>query len=269
MKTARMMMTVAAAVLGLNQAQAAHSIEGVWELRTFEIVENGQMRPWCEGAFGSIVYFRGTVFAAINCTSDPQRKVFYTGPYERRPGEVVHQIRNAADESLIGKTLVRKVRMSGQNSLELVGPFGTAGIVRLTWVRRERIAVNEDPFFGVYQLTGSHNQFEGRSDVPYCTGVFGTILYTPGGFTAVALNCAPKADPSQAEPADAHGRSYFYFGSFGLGKAHVSAELENASVVEQIGERVERSMELRDGELTLAGMNGSAFVAVWRRVMHP
>jgi hypothetical protein len=113
----------------------ARDIVGVWTLTKFELDDGqGTIRPWCEGAFGSIAYFNGHMSVAINCTSEPTKTLFYSGPYALEGSTVIHKVRNYSDPSL-NKHLRRTVEMSDSDSLVLKGPLGESGTVSVVFAR--------------------------------------------------------------------------------------------------------------------------------------
>ncbi len=115
----------------------ARDIVGVWDLKSFSLDDgNGNVEPWCEGSFGSILYFQNYMSVSINCISQPGKKVFYSGPYEVNGATVVHKVKNYGDEKL-HRVFRRKIEMLDVNHLDLVGPFGDKGKVIVSWKRRD------------------------------------------------------------------------------------------------------------------------------------
>jgi hypothetical protein len=156
--------------------------------------------------------------------------------------------------------------MSDKDNLKLSGKLGNGQIV-LTFSRRETFAFDQQNITGVYDLVGSENRVEGSSErIPFCSGFYGNIVFTPGGFTAVSINCEKKK-PNVIEPADQFGRKYFYAGTWTPNGTRASLSIENASVLKQLGEKFDREVkyDLEKDVLTLEGTNGSHFVARWKK----
>lgn len=91
-------------------------------------------------------------------------------------------------------------------------------------------------------------------------------MFTPGGYTAVSINCDEKEDGQEWEPADLFGRKYFYAGSYTIKGNEVIQLPENASEVDHIGVPGVRLMKLSKDLLTLEGTNGSKFKAIWKKI---
>ena len=109
-------------------------IKGVWQLTNFDMVdENNKKTPWCEQSFGTITYSHDYVNVAINCKSNPEQIVFYSGPYSVKDGLVFHKMKNRNNYLQI-QTLKREVIIDN-DTLELIGPFGDSGKVIVTWKR--------------------------------------------------------------------------------------------------------------------------------------
>ena len=80
------------------------------------------------------MYTQNYMSVAINCSSNPNMKVLYSGPYHLKGQNVVHDVKNFSDNSLQQK-FVRKVEMPTEDLLELVGPFGDGGKAVVSWER--------------------------------------------------------------------------------------------------------------------------------------
>ncbi len=108
-------------------------IIGVWQLSEFELIDaEGKSQPWCKGSFGSIMYFKNYMSVAINCASNAEKTVFYSGPYRFDAGDVIHEVKNYGIPDL-NQVLRRKVEMSNSNSLKLIGAFGVDGRAVISW----------------------------------------------------------------------------------------------------------------------------------------
>jgi len=112
------------------------TIGGVWELTGFNLDDGqGNVTPWCAGAYGVIIYTEGYMSVAINCNSKPEKMVHYSGPYHLEEGDVIHHVQNFSDPNL-KQLFRRKVEMVDSNHLDLVGPFGVGGKAVVSWRRR-------------------------------------------------------------------------------------------------------------------------------------
>jgi hypothetical protein len=117
---------------GIDKTDA---IRGVWKLTKFELDDGrGSVQPWCEGSHGTIMYAQNYMSVSINCSSNSDKKVLYSGPYHFEGHDVVHEVKNFSDESL-QQRFVRKVEMPTENKLDLVGPFGNGGKAVVSWER--------------------------------------------------------------------------------------------------------------------------------------
>ena len=221
-------------------------ILGVWKLTKFFVADqNGNEEEWCSGAHGSIAYLPGYMSVAINCESTEEGSgaeriggyLFYSGPFEVdvKTGEVIHRVRNFSHESL-NQVYRRKIEMDNDDSLRLVGFLGEGKKAIVEWSRIEGFSYDSHPLTGVWELVGSENEIEGADEpIPFCSGFYGTILYTPGGYNAVSINCGEKNDPNTQEPADRFGRRFFYSGTYKIkGNAAIQTPA-NASEIELIG----------------------------------
>lgn len=260
-----------------NTTYTESDILGVWKLTKFVTTEaNGTEQDWCNGATGSLAYLPGLMTVAINCESTTPNSnaeniggyLFYSGPFEvdTQKNQVIHRVRNYSHPSLL-RVVYRKIEMSDANHLRLVGPLANGQDIVIEWERKESFAYNDHELLGVYELVGSENEVEGSSEkIPFCTGFYGTIVYTPGGFNAVSINCGEKKDPNVVEPADMFGRKFFYTSKYELNVDRVVHHLVNASEVTTIGTDSHRAMSMKEDVLSLAGTNGSKFVAKWRKL---
>ena len=219
---------------GVDVKDYSKEIKGVWELTDF-VIEDGQGRSedWCEGAHGFITYINNHMSVAINCKSQPEKMLFYSGPYDLEQNTVTHKVQNYSEIGL-KQNFKREIFMNDVNHLELSGKTATGGKAIITWKRVERFADDLKGIAGIYRLVKSENQFEGKDGVPFCRAVFGTILFTPNGHASVSLNCANKVDENQNEPADIFGRKYFYFGTYEVQSNEVVVLPENGSEVSHI-----------------------------------
>ncbi|MEZ4813794.1 MAG: lipocalin-like domain-containing protein [Bdellovibrionota bacterium] len=270
-----------AALLIISQGSAKNYTDqdllGVYKLTKFATVNaDGTETPWCNGATGTIAYVPGYMGVAINCESvepnsnaaELKGKLFYSGPYEvdTQTNEVLHRVRNYSHSSL-HKVNRRKVELRGKNHLILSGNLGEGKQIVIEWERQESFAYDNNPLTGFYELVGSENKIEGSDEtIPFCSGFHGSIFYTPGGYGAVSINCGEKIDPNAAEPADAFGRHYFYAGPYEQSEGLLVQKIQTASELNQVGEEARRAMEIKDDLLTLKGVNGSTFVAKWRKL---
>ena len=80
------------------------------------------------------MYYDSYMSVAVNCQSNPEKMVHYSGPYHLEGQTVVHKVRNAHSSNLI-QNFRRLVEMSDQNQLDLVGPFGEDGKAVVSWGR--------------------------------------------------------------------------------------------------------------------------------------
>lgn len=264
--------------LGLAKASYSESdILGVWKLTKFFITDgHGLEKEWCEGANGSIAYLPGLMTVAINCESvEPgsgAEKIggllFYSGPFEvdRGTNEVIHRVRNFSHPAL-NKVYRREIEMKDKNNLRLVGSLGEGKKAIVEWERMETFSYDSQKLTGVWELVGSENKVDGSDEtISFCTGFYGTILYTSGGYNAVSINCGEKPDNSVSEPADQFGRRFFYSGSYKIDGENVVQTPENASETALIGEPAIRSMKIEGDLLILEGTNGSKFKAEWKKL---
>jgi hypothetical protein len=263
--------------LALARVPTEKELLGVYKLTKFATVDaHGAETPWCEAAEGSIAYLPGFMSVSINCaetTPGTQAAsmggvLFYSGPFEidTRAGEVIHRARNGSHPSLV-KVHRRKLTMNSSNHLLLSGQMPGGGSIVIEWERSERFAYDNSALTGVYELVGSENEVPGSLDtIPFCTGFHGTIMYTPGGFGAVSINCGEKADPNAVEPADQFGRKYFYAGPYHQAEQILVQKMALASEVAHRGGEARREMLLEGDLLTLKGTNGSKFVATWKKL---
>lgn len=117
-------------------ANLKRDIVGVWDLVDFQLEEDqGNIQPWCDGAFGTISYFSNYMSVAINCVTNAEKKIFYSGPYQIEGHTVIHDVRNFSDPSL-HQVFRRQVEMSDVNHLALIGQLGNSGKVIVSWTRR-------------------------------------------------------------------------------------------------------------------------------------
>lgn len=111
------------------------ALDGVWELQSMSTIDKaGNIKPWCEGAFGVIMYVNGYMSTAVNCTTDPAKAVLYSGPFHIENQTVYHHAQNFSQPSL-NKIHVRNFYLADQNHLELSGDLGESKVV-VKWVRR-------------------------------------------------------------------------------------------------------------------------------------
>jgi hypothetical protein len=112
-------------------------VAGVWNLVGFDLVDaRGETKPWCEGAYGAIIYAGGYMSVAINCASDPTKMLHYSGPYHVEGQTVVHEVRNFSDPKLKQATLKRSIEMPDPDHLDLIGPLPDGGKAVVRWRRR-------------------------------------------------------------------------------------------------------------------------------------
>lgn len=261
----------------INRRYEAADLHGVWKLTRFVTTETGaRAKDWCPGVFGTLSYLpMGFMTVSINChhveagtQAEAMRgSLFYSGPFEvdSAKGDVIHRARNFSHPSL-HVVQRRKLTMKDRNHLRLSGDLKGGGQVTLDWVRQEQFQPSDDKLTGLYELVGSENEVDGRTDVPFCNGFFGSILYTPGGHAAVSINCGKKLDPHVVEPADQFGRKYFYSGHYEVRGDSILLTPDNASEASQIGSPVVRAMKIKGDLLTLEGVNGSKFKAIWKKL---
>ncbi len=122
--------------LGKSHSTLSENIVGLWELTAFELDDgNGNVTPWCEGAYGVILYTEGYMSVAINCDSNPSKMVQYSGPYHLEGDTVVHDVRNFCERSL-KQVFRRSVTMLDRNHLVLTGPLAGGGKAMISWRRK-------------------------------------------------------------------------------------------------------------------------------------
>lgn len=252
------------------------SILGVYKLTKFVTLSSeGKETPWCVGATGNIAYVPGYVHVGINCESavagsnadELGAKLFYSGPFEvdTKTQEVIHRVRNYSHPSL-HKVLRRKVVLKNKH-LSLSGDMADGSKIIIEWEKTESFKYDNSALTGVYELVGSENQVEGQeASVPFCNGFYGTILYTPGGFGAVSINCGEPLNTTVSEPADIFERRYFYSGSYKQEDKILIQSIEHSTAEKQIGGEARREMTMKNDLLILKGENGSKFVATWRKL---
>lgn len=270
------LMTSTAFAQAQTKTYKENDILGVWKLNAFYTeTQNGNV-DYCEGVSGSITYLPGYMSVGINCEAFSagtnaemlKGKLFYSGPMEvdSTTNEVIHRVRNYSHPSL-HKVFRRKISMKDSNHLKLEGLLSSGEKVILTWTRTEKFKKSNSPVTGLYELVGSENEVSGIPDpIPFCNGFYGTIFFTPGMHTAVSINCGEKPEHDEFEPAEQFGRKYFYNGTYSV-KGNVVTQLpENSSEVTHICAPAIRIMEMKGDILTLSGMNGSKFKAVWKKV---
>lgn len=95
----------------------------------------GNIKSWCEGAFGVIMYVNGYMATSVNCTTDPGKLVLYSGPFHIENQTVFHHAQNFSQPSL-ARTHVRNFYLPDQNHLELSGDLGESKVL-VKWVRRQ------------------------------------------------------------------------------------------------------------------------------------
>jgi len=277
MKAVLLIMMIFSTAIFASDTYSKKDIMGVWKLTKFVIKsKDGSETRWCKGSTGTIAYLPGLMSVSINCEEVEKGSgadkigghLFYSGPYEvdTATNEVVHRVRNYSHSSL-NKVYRRTIEMDNVDHLKLVGFLGEGKQAIVEWERIESFSYDSTAITGEWELVGSENKVEGSDrSIPFCTGFYGTILYTPGGYTAVSINCGDKINSSDIEPADEFGRNFFYAGTYQVSKHEVTHKLDNASELFLIGENVKREMKIEKDILTLRGVNGSEFIAEWRKV---
>ena len=106
------------------------AICGTWHLKAFNLLKDGVVKPWRNGANGILIYSPdGFMSVSINSESSHESWLdtilFYAGTYEVHGDEVTHQVLNATSKDRINKSLVRKaVLISGILSLTAEGTYG-------------------------------------------------------------------------------------------------------------------------------------------------
>jgi hypothetical protein len=270
-----LIVTILLSLAGLAQAFTEKDIHGVWKLNEFFTSSGGQHLSYCEGVTGTITYMQGFMSVSINCKATVSGTnaeilggiLFYSGPMEvdSQTNEVIHRVRNFSHPSL-NRVFKRKIAMKDENHLSLSGKLANGDEVVLTWARIEKFKRDSNPMTGLYELVGSDNEVTGVTEpVPFCNGFYGTILFTPGMHSSVSINCGEKI-PGTFEPADQFGRMYFYSADYIVKGTNAIQLPINASVPAHIGAPAIRAMEMHGDLLTLSGINGSKFKAVWRKV---
>ena len=279
MKKRTQTLILSAILIGQAQSKTPteKNILGVYKLTKFATVSpDGTETPWCTDASGTIAYVPGYMHVGINCKGVEANtqaeefggKLFYSGPFEidSKKGEVVHRVRNYSHPSL-NKVLRRQVTLENDKQLSLMGDSVSGGKIVIEWERIEKFKYNDSSLTGFYELVGSENEVEGSDQkIPFCSGFHGSILYTPGGFGAVAINCGEKTNPLAVEPADMFGRRYFYSGRYRQEENILTQSIQYSSEEKQIGTEARRLMIQKDDLLMLDGVNGSKFRATWRKL---
>jgi len=111
-------------------------VTGVWKLTDFKLDDGeGNVKPWCEGSHGVIIYTEKYMSVAINCRSNPDKQVHYSGPYHIEGNVVVHNVQNYSHANY-RQVFRRVVEMPSQDTLNLIGPFGKNGKAVVSWDRR-------------------------------------------------------------------------------------------------------------------------------------
>lgn len=100
----------------------------------YTVDKKGQATPWCKGFCGVLIYTAGYMSTAANCTSDPTRSVFYSGPFHIEGQTVFHNPKNSSSPGL-NKVFSRTFDLRDENHLELSGDLGESKVI-VKWVRR-------------------------------------------------------------------------------------------------------------------------------------
>jgi hypothetical protein len=115
------------------------NIIGSWKLKAFNIREtNGVVRDWRPNAHGILIYAPDG-FMSVSINSDQRGEawsdslLFYAGAYAFDGETVTHQVSNATSSERIGKPMIRKAILRG-DELELVAE-GDFGLAILVWKR--------------------------------------------------------------------------------------------------------------------------------------
>lgn len=111
------------------------SLKGVWALDGFDLDDGaGNVKPWSQGASGTLTYTDADVTVDIRSVSEPGKRVFYTGRYRVEGDTVVHDVTSSSDPGL-RQPLRRTIEMPDKDHLTLVGPFGNGGKAIARWRR--------------------------------------------------------------------------------------------------------------------------------------
>ncbi len=143
MKTLKQIGLLAITLWHTAYAGPIHSkLTGTWDLKDFVLIsQDGEESLFCEGAKGKIIYEHGGgVAVAINC-EDPEKFLFYSGTFEIKGDDVIHEITNSNRADLIGKKLSRKIELTDTRLL-LTGRFGN-GSLRIEWTKPLQTASKE------------------------------------------------------------------------------------------------------------------------------
>jgi len=134
-----------ALALNLSAHADQPQLFGTWELKEFVIIDkSGHEADFCSRMTGKIIYeASGGMSASINCFGEELGpvpadqyggKLFYAANFSVEGDIAIHQVTNASDSSLIGKSLKRKLASLTSSELVLTGPLGE-GALRIVWTR--------------------------------------------------------------------------------------------------------------------------------------
>ncbi len=119
-------------------------LTGTWSLVSFDILDkDGRKTSWCDGMHGFLTYTKdGYMSASINCDKPSDKssahaygdRLLYAGTFNVVEGpSVVHHVKNANVDTIIGTDLKRKIEHLDKNGLTLSGEFG--GNFSIVWKR--------------------------------------------------------------------------------------------------------------------------------------
>lgn len=110
-------------------------LDGVWELEAMYTIDKlGQTTEWCKGSYGVILYTKGYMSTAVNCTGDLTKSVLYSGPFHLEGNTVYHHAQNSNRPGQ-NQIFSRTVELTDENHLVLSGTLGDSQVI-VKWARR-------------------------------------------------------------------------------------------------------------------------------------
>jgi hypothetical protein len=121
---------------------------------------------------------------------------------------------------------------------------------------------------GVWELKEYVVTSDAGTEVPWCSEPFGMLIYTASGHMSVAINC--RGAPQAEAPSKPFNDRLLYAGTYTVtGASEVVHHIQNTSQLDQLGDSVTRTFELKGSRLVLSGKpfkGRRAFRIVWTRL---